>query len=355
MTPPAESPEPGRQTALLCLLGALAFTILLSYALARPAAESLFLETHTARRLPLGWLGVTLGAALAAALFQRAAARVALTPLLLISTALSAALLLALLLHGGATLLLYVWKDVYVVVLLKIFWSLANVLCTSAAARRSYGWFCALGSLGGIIGNLGGGVLAARVGSRGVLWLVLPALAGVALCGAALLRRPEVRRAAPRAPAPGDAAEARPQGSLGLLWHSDYLMPLLCMVAVVQLVITLVDFQCNAALELAYPQTDARTAIIGRLYAAVDVTSLVLQALTGPLLRLGGQPLGGFPRPDWKSSLAPAVSPAESKLPSPSRWPAAPPLAPPPAAAPASAVRETAPAPQSEGTPGFRF
>jgi AAA family ATP:ADP antiporter len=53
-------------------------------------------------------------------------------------------------------------------------------------------------------------------------------------------------------------------------------------------VITLVDYSYNAAVEVAYPDTDARTAVIGQVYAAIDTSSLVLQLATGPVLRVLG-------------------------------------------------------------------
>ena len=42
-------------------LAALIFVILASYAIARPATESLFLEAHGSKSLPIAWLLVGLG------------------------------------------------------------------------------------------------------------------------------------------------------------------------------------------------------------------------------------------------------------------------------------------------------
>ena len=47
----------------------------------------------------------------------------------------------------------------------------------------------------------------------------------------------------------------------------------------------------NIAIETHYTDTDARTAVIGQIYAAIDTASLVLQLATGPILRLLGVPL----------------------------------------------------------------
>ncbi|MFT5429889.1 MAG: AAA family ATP:ADP antiporter, partial [Myxococcota bacterium] len=68
------------------------------------------------------------------------------------------------------------------------------------------------------------------------------------------------------------------------LRQSRYLLFMLGMIATIQVVITLVDYQFNAMVEQAYPDTDARTAAFGYVYAAIDSSALGLQLLTGPIL-----------------------------------------------------------------------
>jgi AAA family ATP:ADP antiporter len=63
---------------------------------------------------------------------------------------------------------------------------------------------------------------------------------------------------------------------------------LMALVAISQVVITLIDYQMNIALERVYPDTDGRTAIIGRIYAAIDFVAMGLQVATGPILRALG-------------------------------------------------------------------
>lgn len=266
-------------------MGMLAFCILGSYALARPAVESIFLSVYGAAHLPLGWLAVTGGAIGVVAGYERCAARLGLARLLLGAIGLSAGVLVLLLGVGrpAGAMLLFVWKDLYVVVLIETFWSLANVLSDGAQARRSYGWYCALGSLGGVVGNLVGGSLAGRLGSHVVVLLVIPVLAVAGGCALLLGRRPEVRQARPQRP-----QRARTGDALRVVGTSRYLLPLLGVVALVQVVLAVVDLQCTAALERAYPALDARTAVLGRIYAAIDASSIALQVLTGPLLRLLG-------------------------------------------------------------------
>lgn len=259
--------------------------MLFGYALARPSTESLYLTVYGSKALPSVWLAVAATAVIVVALYNRAAAR---WPLgrVMIGSVLASGAALAILVTGhrlglrSASFLLYVWKDVHVVVLLEGLWSFANLVFPARTASWAYGVFCAAGSLGGIAGNLSVGVVATALGTTGALGLLAPVFA--AQIGLVIL----LSRAAGH-PAP----EQRRQASLSdlrLLSQSRYLGWMLAMVGLVQLVVTLVDFVYNDAIARAYPLTDERTAIIGQVYAVIDATSLVLQLCTGIVLRLVG-------------------------------------------------------------------
>jgi ATP:ADP antiporter, AAA family len=277
----AERPSP----AFAAAIALLAYVVMLSYALARPPSESLFLEAYGSGALPLVWLAVAIGAALAVTAYSRAAG---LWPIHLVlggAAASSAAILVAVLAAmsfdiPGARFVLYVWKDVYIVVLVEIFWSIANVLFPIRTARWAYGFFLLSGSLGGVTGNLGVGRFAQSFGSRGALWLIPPLLVLVTLASG-LFARFEVLKTAPRSKERASFVEA-----WRVVQKSAYLGLLAIAVAVVQVVATLIDFEYSAMLERSFPATDERTAVIGRVYAAIDAGSMLLQVLTGPILRL---------------------------------------------------------------------
>jgi len=73
--------------------------------------------------------------------------------------------------------------------------------------------------------------------------------------------------------------------------NSRYLMIMLALVVVVQVVITLVDYQFNTMLQQSYPDTDTRTGVIGQVYGAIDNGAIVLQLATGPILKALGVPI----------------------------------------------------------------
>lgn len=290
----APAPAVPGKTAVTALLAVLAFLILASYALARPATESLFLAAYSRTLLPHAWGTLSLLLLAVVAGYNALAARWPLLRLFAVALAVSAALPVVLLglgnlrgLGRGIPFLMYLWKDIYIVVLVELFWSVANLVSSLRTARWTYWFYCLMGSLGGIAGNLGGGALAGRIGSRAVLTLVVPVLGAAALLLWPLRRRCGVEIEAQRVPPAHQPAQSFGHG-LRIVWRSGYLVPLLLMMAVVQVVFTLIDYQFNGAMERAYPQTDARTAVIGQIYAAIDVSAMVLQLLTGPLLRFAG-------------------------------------------------------------------
>lgn len=272
-----------RRIAGLC---GLAYALMASYALARPACESLFLSTWGSESLPRVWIAVAITAVAVVSIYNRFAATVGLIRLYGAVAGISALTLAALQLGRGAapgpvSFALYVWKDVYIVVLVEIFWTYANASFDLKTARWIYGLFCVMGSLGGMSGNLLVGWLAGAFGTEQAIWAVAPML-GISWLSGALL--------APPLGAAGRRTPASLGEGLRVLRESPYLVWMLGLVATVQVVITLIDFSYNAAVEVAYPDTDARTAIIGQVYFAIDACSMTLQLLTGPILRLLGIP-----------------------------------------------------------------
>ena len=161
--------EDDRKTRLVRIFGLslLSFGVLLSYSLTRPAVESLFLEVHTQKGEPMAWVLVALGVTLTVSIYNRFVARTDLVRMYGVSTMLSAVVLSGLLLARQAGLpgsyyLLYMFKDIYIVVLVEAFYTLANAVYPIRSARWLYGLFGAIGGLGGMLGNFTSGMRLRR-------------------------------------------------------------------------------------------------------------------------------------------------------------------------------------------------
>ena len=291
----AANPEPAPSKAQVRLriigLSVLSFFLMGSYSLARSTSESLFIEAHTSKGLPLVWVLVSLGMLASVLVYTHFVPRFELMNLFGVVTFISTGLMVALMLGRQAELpgmhhMLYVWKDTYMVVLVEIFYSFANSAFTIQAARWVYGLFGILGGVGAIVGNLAVRQLAPQIGTANTLWLVAPMLVGIALGAMALGRAAGVEnplRGAERPPGISDA--------IRVARRSSYLLLVLLLIALTQCVITLIDFSFNEIVEAIYPETDARTALVSTVYAAISTGMLLLHGSTGPLLRLAGVPL----------------------------------------------------------------
>ncbi len=273
---------------LLWLLG---FVTLASYAIVRPGIESLFLARHGSRGLPLVWVAVAFATALVVVALNRGFDWMSLHRLFLVTLTVSAGGLCLLISMQGRGLkhaewLLYVWKDVYIISLVELLWTTANILFSIRAAKRAYGWFCLSGSLGGLFGNRVMEYGVKMVGTLNVLYLSLPAFILAALFSTLLHSRLGLESVTVQ---PRKKSHGFPL--LSKLTEKRYVAFLVALVAIVQVVITLTDFQFQYRLERVIPDIDERTKIIGRVYGGVDALSMCLQLSTSLILGMLGVPI----------------------------------------------------------------
>lgn len=276
-----------RNTVRVVWLAALAFVLIGSYELARSAADAVYVKTYGRDALPYAWLGVAFASLVVVSIYSRFVHATHLMRLLAIAAGLFGVFLTALLGARAAevphtTFVLYVFKDVYIVVLIEIFWSYANVVFELKTAKWIYGLFCAMGSLGGAVGAEVSARIAERYGTETTLWTLVPVLALVAVvCGV-------VKSDAYAAPK--TAAAKKPSFFAGLqtVRGSRYLLTMLVLIGTVQLVITLIDFLYTGAAANAYPEQDELTAVFARVNSIINISAVALQLFTGPVLKLLG-------------------------------------------------------------------
>ena len=273
-----------RQFAGLC---ALAFMLLASYHIALPATTSLFMDHYTSAMLPQAYLCAAVSAPLLTLLVQRLTRQVPVLRAFVITAYTSCALLafLLALYHlqvPGTAFALFLWRDLYVVLLVELFWTFANVAFAIRTASKLYGYFGAAGSFGGIVTSKLVALLAPHYGTLGTLTLTLPVLLVVPL-GASLLAPKIAARAPPPPPATANSGLG-----LGVLTRSPYLLLMLSTVIIIQGVVTVVDFQFNAAVESTYAASGLRTKVLADIHFYIGSGALLVQMITGPVLRLLG-------------------------------------------------------------------
>lgn len=277
------------QKARILSLALLAFFNVASYSISRPAIESLFLKDHSSSALPTVWILTAIATALAMSIYNRFNTRYSLLKVFGASALLSAFSLGVLVLGAqnaipGTSFLLYIWKEIYVVILSEIFWSFADTVFDSKSAKRVYGLLLAVGSIGGLTGSLIVGQIAKIFGTAGSLWTVIPILIASFLTSTVFARYASEEQLAEW----NNKKQKNFDGSLQVIWKSQYLLPLLFLIVVVQITITLIDFEFNNTLQFSYPDVDQRTDILGKVHAAIDIVALFLQLTSSFIFRMIG-------------------------------------------------------------------
>jgi AAA family ATP:ADP antiporter len=293
----------GKTLSIPQLIGfsGLGFLVLVSYGLARPSVETAFNVSYGKEGLPWVWIAVAFAAVVTVMSYNRFAARVGLLKLFLWASGISMALLVGLLLlhrsqAPGADFLLYVWKDVYIVVLVEIFWTYANANFSPKSARWIYGLFLLVGSMGSVVGLKLSKHLSSSHSNEHVLLAILPCLVAVWLL--ALVLRAWLGDMDRESSTNGDEPETSFWSGLKIIQNNQYLFLLVALIATIQVVVNLIDYEFNAFLNNEYacsvcgnPVGDARTAAASQIYEWVEYCSLGLQALTGIILTTIG--IGG--------------------------------------------------------------
>jgi ATP:ADP antiporter, AAA family len=268
-------------------LGLTGYLVLLSYSIARPPVESLFLATYTEEGLPWVWLMQPVFTLATVLIYNRYAAVWSLGELYIMACTLSSLCLIGLqvayaVLPDWTLFALYLWKDIYIVVLIEIFWSTANHTYDLNNAKKTYGLFMACGTLGSLTGDVMVGHLAHNLGwgSINTLWLVIPILM---LSAWVFSRMDTLDRGDVHQPKPPSIADG-----LRVLEKSSYLGWLVALILCVQIAITLIDYQYSGILREQNFSADQQTQVIGWIYAGINVAAFIFQLCTALLLKILG-------------------------------------------------------------------
>lgn len=178
---------------------------------------------------------------------------------------------------------IYFWAGIFGVIAPMQVWTLSNFIYTTRQAKRLYGFIGAGGILGAIIGGFFSSEMVKHVGTDNLL------LAIIAFLGACVVLVNVIWRSGHGQGTGEGAAPERPQTlreSLALIVRSRYLTLIAVVIALSQLVSTVIDFQFKAVAEQVYPAKDQLTAFFGSFYGYLGILSFVLQIfVTSRLLR----------------------------------------------------------------------
>lgn len=181
----------------------------------------------------------------------------------------------------------YIWVAIFSVLVVTLFWLVANDLYRPREAKRLFGFIGSGGILGGIVGSSLAAAWAKVLGTEN---LILLSAALLCLCWVLVQ---ELWTLTPdRAAEEGESAPAARRvhvpgrretfltdlgGFAKLLLESRYLLLLVAVVGLSKLVGTLVYYQFNPFIERAFPDQDARTAFTAAFFGGMNVIAFIIQ------------------------------------------------------------------------------
>ncbi|NDD58912.1 MAG: hypothetical protein EBZ47_06650 [Chlamydiae bacterium] len=263
---------------LACML--CSFFISADYALVRPVSNSLFIQNYGAKLFPVAWaLSVPLNLAVVY-LYNRFIAKLGCFKIYsLVALAIvigNVCLGIWVKNHPSLSFVFYVWKDVYVMLMFQLLWSVIHSTIELSRARYLYGFLFSIGALGGLSGSLCASKYSLIIGTESLLFFT-PAIYGLLTISYYLLIRcsggVDVKIEASM------KKGASLKDSAALIKGSKLLLAILAMVVLMQVTATLTDFQFNTYLEKIYPDKDLRTSYFSRLLAYGNLLTMSFQSI----------------------------------------------------------------------------
>ncbi len=248
------------------------------YAVIRPVSHSFFIHFYGSKAFPYVWLCTVPINLLAVSLYNYFLPRLGCFRLFCVITALIAFgnFLTGLFIEQipFISFAFYIWKEVYVLIMLQQLWSVIHATIALQEAKYLYGVLFGFGALGGFLGSLVPGFLAVKMGSQSLLFFTLPIYAVLVVVYLFLLRH-----AGPLEEIKTQKTKQSSSFSKGmqLISSSKLLMAILCMTVFMQITATITDFQFQSFLEKVYPEKDLRTEFFGRLTSFGNVLTMFSQ------------------------------------------------------------------------------
>ncbi len=266
-------------------MAAAAFFTLVGYEFIRSPATVLFKNTWGAENLPLVMSAMPVvvfgGVALYGWILSHLGPRRTLLVTSLGSSFFIVACYLGLLTGSKmVTPILFLVKELYIVLLIEQYWSYINSSLTTATAKKVNGPITGIAGIGGVVGGSVGSLI---VGPLGTEAMVLAA--ALMLIPAAMVSNLTYRlHGEPEAPDTSDESVSHHMG-----WQMFRSNPtLVCLLAIVlstQVIAAVLDFKFNELLSVEFAgATDMETAFQLRFWGFLNLASIGLQFVIAPLL-----------------------------------------------------------------------
>ncbi len=260
------------------------FLIILAYYQIKPASRSLFIEYLGADQLPYVWIATALVLVGLIGWYHRMVANYSRLRVILVSCLIFIACLVFfrvwLLLSPGPVVAgaFYIYVDIFSVVLVEQFWSLANTTYNLKDGKRWYGFV----GTGGLLGGFCGGLLASYLLKTTALQTMDLLLVAAAIIALVLMLNLYMART-------GGLRErdagSQQQGISGwrALTSNRYLLLIGLILLLAQMAQPLVEYKFMQIVALEYTELEQRTSFISLFFSLMGAFSILINLLFTPL------------------------------------------------------------------------
>ncbi len=173
---------------------------------------------------------------------------------------------------------LYAWVSVLSVLVVTLFWLVANDLYHPRQGKRLFGFIGAGGILGGIAGSALAAAGAKAIGTPALLLLSAAILVACWLVVERLWRyAPGMGRVESRTDRPREPWLVQARAITQLLRRSRYLLLVAALVAIAKIVSTFVSYQFNPFIIEMFPDQDTKTAFLGVFFGWMNCGAFIIQ------------------------------------------------------------------------------
>ncbi len=261
------------------------FLIIMALYQLKPASRSLILDAISADYLPYVWIGSALVLFVSIILYEWLLDNFDRFNIVLVTAALFI-LILVLFWWGlnGATpvyaVAFYIFVDLFGVVMVEQFWSLANSVY---ATREGKGWYGLVGT-GGLIGGAVGSMAAALLIKSTPLHTKDLLLVAAGIVAFILLLTWWLGHQGIFSDASTQPGKEGSQRGWRHLIKSRYLLLIAAVLLMVQLVSPMVEFQFMQIIQAEYTEREARTEALSFFFSILSIFAILVNLLITPLL-----------------------------------------------------------------------
>lgn len=170
------------------------------------------------------------------------------------------------------TFLFFVWREIYIMLMFQLVWSVVHANVKFEKAKYLYGFFFGFGGVGSLIGAFIPGFFAVNFGSENLIFWILPIDLLILFFYLRMIYfssgdTPQVNR----------EKEGGFAHGMQLIKSSRFLTFALLIVVFMQMITAIADFQFNDFLGSTYLEKDIRTEYSARISVILHIATMMLQ------------------------------------------------------------------------------